>query len=554
MEAERRIRRRPEIWSPITVLVLAFYGLFLVYPLLNLLGQALVDKATGRFSLEYFIRFFGKPYYSITLLNSFKVTFCVTVLTVALGTPLAYFFSRYRIRGKAILRILIVLSSMSAPFIGAYSWILLLGRSGVITTFFLNAFGIRFPSIYGFAGILIVLSLQLYPLIFLYVGGALKNVDNSLLEASENLGCSGMKRFLLIVVPLIVPTLFAGGLMVFMRSLADFGTPMLIGEGYRTFPVTIFNEFISELGNDDGFAAAISIVAILITTVIFVAQRWLSTRRSFTMNSMNRIRPVEAKGIPGLLIHLYAYALVGLSIMPQAYIIYTSFKKVNGTVFVPGYSLGSYVDAFAKVGRAISNTVLIPGVSLAVIVVLAVFIAYITVRRRSLFTGVADSVSMVPYIIPGSVVGITLLIAFNKPPVLLSGTMLIMVLGLVLRRLPYTIRSSAAVLQQIPLSVEEAALSLGSSKLNAFARITVPMMAAGIVSGAILSWVTMISELSTAILLYVGRTKTLTVEIYTQIIRGNYGIAAALSTILTILTVLSLLLFNRITGDREISM
>jgi iron(III) transport system permease protein len=550
--AEAGKRRAPEVWGAATVLVLALYGLFLVYPLVNLLAQAVVDKATGRLSLQYFIRFFAKPYYFNTLLNSFKVTSCVTVLTVALGTPLAYFFARYRIRGKAFLRILIVLSSMSAPFIGAYSWILLLGRNGVITSFLLQTFGFRLPGIYGFAGILIVLSLQLYPLIFLYVSGALVNVDNSLLEASENLGCSGARRFLLIVVPLILPTLFAGGLMVFMRALADFGTPMLIGEGYRTFPVTIFNEFISEMGGDDGFAAAISLIAILITTLIFAAQRWLSTRKSFTINSMNRIRPVKAGGVAGFLIHLYAYALVGLSILPQAYVVYTSFKKVNGTVFVSGYSLGSYMDAFGKMGRSISNTVIIPGLSLAAIVVLAALIAYVTVRRPSLFTGVLDSVSMVPYIIPGSVVGITLLIAFNKPPVILSGTMLIMVIGLVLRRLPYTIRSSAAVLQRIPLAVEEAALSLGSSRLNAFARVTVPMMAAGIVSGAILSWVTMISELSTAILLYVGKTKTMTVEIYTQIIRGNYGIAAALSTMLTVLTVISLVAFRRVAGEREI--
>jgi iron(III) transport system permease protein len=554
MQRERMPSHKREVWTPITVVVLCFYALFLVYPLVNLLGQAVIDKATGRFSLVYFIRFFGKPYYFNTLLNSFKVTICVTLITVVLGTPLAYFFARYRIRGRAILRILIILSSMSAPFIGAYSWILLLGRSGVVTTFFLNALGIRFPSIYGFAGILVVLSLQLYPLIFLYVSGALRNVDNSLLEASANLGCSGMKRFLLIVVPLIVPTLFAGGLMVFMRALADFGTPMLIGEGYRTFPVTIFNEFISEMGGDDGFAAAISLIAICITTLIFVLQRYLSRRKSFTMSSMSRIHPVEAKGVGGFFIHFYAYALVALSILPQAYVSYTSFKKVNGTVFVPGYSLGSYADAFNKVGRAISNTVIIPGLALAAIVILAALIAYITVRRRSFFTGVADSVSMVPYIIPGSVVGITLLIAFNKHPLILSGTMLIMIVGLVLRRLPYTIRSSAAVLQQIPLSVEEAALSLGSSKLGAFYHITVPMMAAGLISGAILSWVTMISELSTAILLYVGKTKTLTVEIYTQIIRGNYGIAAALSTILTILTVASLVVFSRISGGDEISM
>ncbi|HUX21117.1 MAG TPA: ABC transporter permease subunit, partial [Spirochaetia bacterium] len=363
-----------------------------------------------------------------------------------------------------------------------------------------------------------------------------------------------LKRFLVIVVPLIVPTLLAGGLLVFMRALADFGTPMLIGEGYRTFPVTIFNEFISETGGDDGFAAAISIIAIVITTFVFLIQRYLSTRKSFTMNSMNKIRPVDAKGPAKFFIHLYTYLVVGLSIMPQIYIFYTSFKKVNGTTFAPGYSLQSYVDAFSKVGRTIINTLIIPGQSLVIILVLAALIAYITVRRRNLLTGIVDSVSMVPYIIPGSVIGITLLIAFDKPPIILSGTMLIMIIGLVLRRLPYTIRSSAATLQQIPLNIEEAALSLGSSKLKAFYKITMPMMAAGIIAGAILSWVTMISELSTAILLYVGRTKTLTVEIYTQIIRGNYGIAAALATILAVLTVLSLLIFNKLSRGGDISM
>ena len=129
-----------------------------------------------------------------------------------------------------------------------------------------------------------------------------------------------------------------------------------------------------------------------------------------------------------------------------------------------------------------------------------------------------------------------------------------MVIGLVIRRMPYTIRSTAAILQQIPMSIEEAALSLGSSKAKAFYKVTIPMMAPGIISGAILSWITMISELSTAILLYTARTRTLTVEIYTQIIRGNYGIAAALATILTVLTTLSLLLFNYLSKDQDIAM
>jgi len=547
-------KSRFDLWTLVTLGLLGLYGIFLIYPMMNLLTQAVIDKETGQFTLAYFIKFFSKPYYFNTLLNSFKVTSVVTILTIIVATPLAYIFTRYKIKGKGFLRVLIILSSMSAPFIGAYSWILLLGRSGLITLFFKNTLGITIPNIYGFSGILLVLTLQLYPLIFLYVSGALKNVDNSLLEASENLGTSGIRRFFLIIIPLIMPTLLAGGLLVFMRALADFGTPMLIGEGYRTFPVTIFNEFISEIGGDDGFAAAISIVAIVITTIVFLMQKYLSTRKSFSMNSMNKIRPEETKGIKRILVYVYSYLLVGISIMPQIYIFYTSFKNTRGITFAPGYSLQSYIDAFDKVGNAIINTMTIPAVSLVFIVFLAVLLAYISVRRPGPISIMLDSISMVPYIIPGSVVGISLLIAFNKPPILLSGTMAIMVVGLVIRRLPYTIRSSAAILQQIPMNIEEAALSLGSSKMNTFYKITMPMMAAGIISGGILSWITMISELSTAILLYTVRTRTITIAIYTEIIRGNYGISAALSSILAFLTIISLLIFNRVSKEGDLSM
>ena len=259
------------------------------------------------------------------------------------------------------------------------------------------------------------------------------------------------------------------------------------------------------------------------------------------------------KGINAL-VHLAVYLVVGVAILPQAYVIYTSFKNTQGKIFVDGYSLQSYQTAIGKLGRSIQNTIIIPLLALVVIVLLAVLIAYLVVRRRNALTNVVDILSMIPYIVPGTVLGIALLIGFNKPPLLISGTMLIMVVALIIRRLPYTIRSSVAILQQIPMSIEEAAISLGASKMKAFFRITVPMMASGIISGAILSWVTMISELSTAIILYTGKTKTLTVAIYTEVIRGNYGTAAALSTIMTILTVISLLAFSKLNGGKDISL
>lgn len=542
------------LWSTSTLGLLTLYTIFLIIPLLVLLSDSFVDSRTGQFTFANFQKFFEKKYYYSTLFNSFKISIVITFVAVVLGTVLAFFFARFKIKGAKGLRILIILSSMSAPFVGAYSWILLLGRNGVITQFFENLLNIKMPDIYGFKGILLVLALQLYPLIFLYVSGAFSNVDNSLLEASENLGCNGIKRFFKVILPLILPTVLAGALLVFMRCFSDFGTPMLIGEGYRTFPITIYDAYMSELGGNSGFAASIAILAIIITLIIFLFQKHISQRKSFTMTTINKIRPKEIYGIKNVLIHVYSYVLISLSIAPQLYVVYTSFKKVNGTVFTEGYSLDSYRVAFSKMGGAIKNTIIIPLTALVFVLIFAVFISYLVVRKKSKATAIIDIVSMIPYIIPGIVVGIALSSAFNKPPLVLTGSMTIMVIALIIRRLPYTIRSTVATLQQIPLTVEEASLSLGASNAKTFWKITIPMMSAGIISGAILSWITMISELSSAILLYTGKTRTLTIEVYTQVLRGHYGVAAALATILTLLTVCSLILFNKVNKGKDLSM
>lgn len=545
------VKKGFDVWKVVSVVILLLYGLFLIYPLFKLLYNAFFSN--GVFTLEQFQKFFSQSYYVKSIFNSIKVSLLATALTLIIGIPLAYFYQMYEIKGKSVLQVIIILCSMSAPFIGAYSWIMLLGRSGVITKFIESVLPIRVPSIYGFNGILLVLALQLFPLVFLYVSGALKNVDNSLLEAAENMGCSGFKRFLTIVIPLCMPTIIAATLMVFMRAFADFGTPLLIGEGYQTFPVVIYNSYFAETGGDHNFGAAISIIAIIITAIIFLIQRYINNQFKFTMNALHPIERKQIHGVKAVLINVYCWFIVLLAFMPQVYVMYTSFLKTSGKIFLPGYSLDSYKFAFSHLKNAIPNTFLIGGAALVIIIVIAILIAYLVVRRSNMINRIIDTLSMVPYIIPGSVVGIALVMAFNKKPIVLAGTAAIMIVALVIRRIPYTIRSSTATLQQIPMSIEEAAISLGSSKLKAFFTITVPMMANGILSGAIMSWVTIITELSTAIILYNLKTITLTLATYTYVSRGNYGIAAAYATILTVATVISLLLYMKVTGNKEVS-
>jgi iron(III) transport system permease protein len=330
----------------------------------------------------------------------------------------------------------------------------------------------------------------------------------------------------------------------------DTFTPLLIGEGYRVFTVEIYNQFLGETGTNFSFAAAISVIAILLTAAFFLVQRTLSQRFAFTMNALHPIEKRRARGPFNVFIHLYTYAVVGLSFLPQLYIVYQSFQNTSGKLFRPGYSLASYQTSIKRMSNAIPNTFIIGGIALIAVVLIAILIAYLVVRRRNVITTAIDTMSMLPYIIPGSVVGIALVMAFNTKPLVLTGTVAIMVIALCIRRLPYTIRSSVAILQQIPITVEEASISLGASKMKTFFEITVPMMSNGIISGAILSWVTIITELSTAIILYNARTITLTLAIYTFVTRGNYGYAAALATVLTALTIVSLLVFMRVSNDR----
>jgi len=243
-----------------------------------------------------------------------------------------------------------------------------------------------------------------------------------------------------------------------------------------------------------------------------------------------------------------------VAMMPQFFVAWQSFRNCKGGVFQEGYGLGSYREALDRIlTRSLPNTFVIGVAALLLVIFLAILIAYLVVRRANTVNNVIDTLSMVPYIIPGAVVGIALVITFNRGPLVLTGTAAIMIIALIIRRLPYTIRSSVAILQQIPLSIEEAAISLGCSKLKAFFLITVPMMAGGIMSGAIISWITIITELSTAIILYSVNTETLTLTVYTSVVQGNDGVAAAVATILLVVTTISLLLFMKFSKNKELA-
>ena len=547
--------KKLNIWIVMALGILALFLLFVVYPLVLVLYKSVLTEE-GKLSFSYFTKFFARKYYWSTLVNSFKVTIVSTLVAAFLGLIMAYVLRSVKIRGSKYLNILIVISYLSPPFIGAYAWIQLLGRNGFITKILNSLFQVKLGGIYGFAGIVLVFSLQSFPLVYMYISGALKNLDNSLNEAAESLGCTAFQRVIQVIIPLVMPTMLASSLLVFMRVFSDFGTPMLIGEGYKTFPVLIYSQFMGEVSTDDHFAAALCVIVIVITLVLFFLQRYLGNRFTYSMTALKPMEAETCTGARNILSHLFVYAVVLVAILPQITVIITSFLATGGgTVYTGGFSLENYRNTlFSKNNNsAIFNTYLFGLCAIAIVVVLGILISYLTVRKKSFLTGILDTVTMFPYIIPGSVLGISFLYAFNNKPLLLSGTAVIIIISLSIRRMPYTIRSSTAIIGQISPSVEEAAISLGCTETKSFVKVTVPMMMSGVLSGAIMSWITLISELSSSIILYTSKTQTLTVAIYAEVIRSNFGNAAAYSTILTLTSIVSLLVFFKVTGSNDIS-
>ena len=482
-------------------------------------------------------------YYIRAFLHSMVIAFATTALSLLFGVPLAFFTTRYRIKGSNLLNTLAVLALLSPPFIGAYSWVTMLGRAGFLRTAFLSI-GITLPPIYGPLGIILADSLQYYPFISLMTAGALMTIDRSLEEASENLGARGSRTFFKVTIPLVLPSVTGGALIAFMMSLSNFGTPMIIGGNYLVLPTLAYNLFTSEVAETPGMASTVSIILMLCASVIIILQQWASSRRKYSSMLVNRPVVKNLRGLKSILAHLLCYLIVGFSTLPLAVIVFFSFKKTSGPVFAKGFGLDSYRQIFYDVPKTVINSFSYSIVAVILIAIIGTLLGFVLSRRRNAAVKILDPLLMVPYIIPGTVLGIGFIVAFNRKPIYLAGTGLIIIMTYFIRRLPYSVRSAASILKQIDPSLEEAGINLGSPPGRTFRTVTLPLMKAGIISGAIMSWVTSMNELSASIVLYVGKTMTMPIKIYLSVVDGYFGTASAMSTILLAVTGIALYIVN----------
>lgn len=513
------------------MLTITTITILLFVPIGKVFLLSFADAETGQFSLANYAKILTHKYYVTAIKNTIIVGVLGMLGACLLGIPLAYCMSRYELPGKALISTLAVLALVSPPFIGAYAWIMIFGANGVVTNWF-KLFGISVPTIYGYTGIVLVFSLKFYPFVYLMTESAFSSINKSLEEAAENLGCTAFQRFRQVTLPLVFPAVSTGAILSFVLSIADFGTPSIIGRKVRTLSTVAYNQYTSELGGPPTLAVTISMLMIVISILGVLLQRYVISKKRYASSMTNLSRPVKLKGWRYLLATVFCYLVVLCSVIPSIVVIYTSFLETNGPVFTGGFGLNSYNRVVHEISRAVINSFLYAGAAVLFITLVSGMISYLIVRREGRVSGFLDTILMVPYLVPGIVMAIGFVTTFNRWPVDLVATSAIIVMVLFIRRLPYGVRSTTSSLRQVKPSIEEAAASLGASPSRVFAFVTVPLIMPGIVAGAMMSFITAINELSSTLILYTGKTITMPVHIYVSVLDGEFGIAAALSTIL----------------------
>ena len=536
------------VWNVVFLMAVSVLFLLVVYPMGSIFQASLLSADTGEFTWDNYLSVFTTKFYRRCLWNSMFLSGLATLFSVIIGVPFAFLTTRYKLPHANILKTLGTLPLILPTFIGAEAWLLLLGRNGILTQFF-HAIGLNTPSIYGWQGVVLVYTLQFFPFVFLMVSAAINSVDRSLEESARNLGASPWRVFRTVTLPVVTPSIASGALIVFCMSIENFGVPTIIGNDYKVLAEQAYSEFVSEMGGNPSMAGALSTVLVIVTLILTVLQKVFVERKSYSMSALRPPEILPLSPWKTRLAWLYCAALVFVSLSPFLVVLVAAVTKTSGPVMYYGqFSLDNLAIALQAAPRPILNSFFLSTLATIIGMFFGMAVSYIVVRRRG-WTGYSlDLIMMLPLVIAGSVLGIALAATYNTGPVVLTGTWVILVLAYFVRKTPFSVKTTSALLHQIDASVEEASINLGVPPLKSFMKVVVPVMLPGIISGAIIMWVTTLAELSSTIVLYYGPWSTMTVQVFQYIGSGDFGPASAYGAILILSVVVPLFLLNKFMG------
>lgn len=533
---------RPGVWLA-GGLVLAFLLLFFVLPVAKVFVSAFLD-GDNTLTLGHFSAFFSQDLMRESFFNSLYVAIMSAVFAAFIAVPLAYFTVRFDFRGAILIQTLGVLPLIMPPFVGAVALQLIFGRSGSLNLLLNDGLGFTLPIMEGLNGVVFVEAIHYFPFILMNLTVALRNIDGAMEEAAMNLGCKGWRLFWRVIFPLGLPGFVAGASLVFVKVFDDLGTPLVMGQTNMLAPQAYLR--ITQVGLEDPMGYVISVIMILFSIgAMVITSRSLKGRDFSTLQKGGgSIQRRRLSSIESALAYCWIGLILMITLSPHLGVLLLSFAQVWSFSPLPdAYTLAHYATVFEDAGGMISNTLVYCGLAAGLDVVLGVTVAYLILRTRLPARQWLDLIATASLAVPGIVLAIGFLRLFKGVTVpgtdmLLTSTWLAIMLAYAVRRLPYALRSCMAALQQVHMSLEEAAESLGATKMRSIRRVLVPLMTGGILAGFVTSFITAAVELSATIMLVSADSQapmSYGIYLYMQSVAGR-GPGAALG-VLAILVV-----------------
>lgn len=519
------LAREPRVAALIAVIGVAL-ALFVAYPLFVVFRSAGIPDST----------LFLTP-----LLNSLKIGTASACVGVLVGYVTAYVTVMTGLPFKRFFKSVATLPMIAPPFMMALAAIMLFGRNGAITRHFEHA-----PSIYGFWGLLVVETISYFPTAYLLLIAVFQSIDPVLLESAKNQGASPWRAFRDVVLPLSVPGVLSALLLIFIESLADFGNPLILSGDFKVLSVEAYLKITGEF--DPAGGATLAMVLLVPSLIAFLVQKYVVDRRSFaTMTG----KPSSSSTPPTS--HAGRMIALGVASVVAAIVLLFYFSVLFGSLVQTwgandSFTLSHYRIALENAWEPLADSLTLAGIAAPTTALLGMLMAYLLVRKSFPGRGLMEFVSMLTFAVPGTVVGIGYILAFNQRPIQLTGTALIIVLLMVFRNLPLGLQSGMTAIRQIDRSIEEGSANLGAGSLTTFGRIVLPLISPALFSGLAMSFVRSMTAISAVIFVVSGQWNLVTVAILGDVENSQLSQASALSMILVLFVSASLAVMSLVTS------
>lgn len=517
-------------------------AIFVLYPVLTVVLRSF-NTGEG-IGLEVYARLFSNPSLARTVWSSLGVAMASSIIATLLGLCIAVVVFKTNLPCRKLIGVAAVLPLIIPGFVATLAFIFLFGRNGIISYQWL---GLDLD-IYSWKSVLFIQTVDFTTIAFLLISAVLTPLDSQVEDAARNLGASEWRVFTTVTLPLVRPGIIASLILIFMRSMADFGTPLLLGGKFNTLASASYMQLIGRY--DMPMASALNVLLLVVCLLAF----WLYTRAQKKQGAVRVRYQTERKNLN--LPAPVRYTLWGITLLFSIYVLMiivsvflAAFTKQLGANYTLTFEYFRMLPQRSL--NSIVNTIVLATITAISVSTLGVVLAYLFTRYKFRGRSILEFLATLPFAVPGTLVGVGYILAFNQSPLMLTGTWIIVLILVLVRELPLGLRSGVSLLEQQDRSIDEASANLGASRITTFFRLILPMAKTALLVSSLYAFVSTVQTVGAIIFVITPGTKLLSVDVFEAIIKGEIGVAAAQSVTMLLLSVIGVAAIYLITQRED---